>query len=158
MPSKILVALRVPATPERAFAVFTESIGAWWQPNDLFSFTSDGPGRLSIEPWVGGRFTETQPGGAVFEIGRVLAWEPPSRLSLSWRQRGFRPDQSTRVDVYFEANGDETRVVVEHSGWDVLPPNHAAKHGFPEAVFLRRHAEWWQALLAALRDSCRGAS
>jgi hypothetical protein len=50
--------------------------------------------------------------------------------------------------VRFEPAGDETRVTVEHFGWDTIPREHAARHGFPLEVFLRRHAEWWQALLA----------
>src|SRR5262249_59327662 len=32
--SRVLVGLRVRATPARAFEVFVRDIGAWWQPND----------------------------------------------------------------------------------------------------------------------------
>ena len=39
MSSRIMVALRVAAPPERAFAVFTREIGLWWQANDVFAFT-----------------------------------------------------------------------------------------------------------------------
>ena len=39
MTSKVYVALRVKATPERAFAVFTGEIGAWWRPSGLFQTT-----------------------------------------------------------------------------------------------------------------------
>jgi hypothetical protein len=46
--------------------------------------------------------------------------------------------------------GEETRVTVEHRGWDTVPAAHVARHGFPTAVFLRRHGEWWQGLLLAL--------
>jgi hypothetical protein len=28
-----------------------------------------------------------------------------------------------------------------------------ARHDFPDAIFLRRHAEWWQSLLAAMATS-----
>jgi hypothetical protein len=45
--------------------------------------------------------------------------------------------------------GDETRVTVEHLGWDGIPREHAARHRFPLDVFQLRHAEWWQALLGA---------
>jgi hypothetical protein len=27
-----------------------------------------------------------------------------------------------------------------------------ARHHFPDALFLRRHAEWWQTLLAAMKE------
>jgi hypothetical protein len=33
-----------------------------------------------------------------------------------------------------------------------VPQGHAARHGFPLGVFQARHAEWWQALLASLRQ------
>ena len=43
MTSKVYVALRVKATPERAFAVFTQEIGAWWRPSGLFQTTPRAP-------------------------------------------------------------------------------------------------------------------
>ena len=43
MTSKVFVALRVKATPERAFAVFVKDIGAWWRPNMLFQTTPRAP-------------------------------------------------------------------------------------------------------------------
>jgi hypothetical protein len=46
--------------------------------------------------------------------------------------------------------GAETRVTVEHRGWDSVPAAHVARHGFPDGVFLRRHGDWWQALLEGL--------
>jgi hypothetical protein len=52
--------------------------------------------------------------------------------------------------VRFEPVGGETRVTVEHRGWETVPQEHVARHAFPDGVFLRRHAEWWQALLASL--------
>ena len=150
MPSSILVALRVAATPERAFDVFTREIGLWWQPNGLFQFTHRGNGKLALEPGEGGRLTETFADGSVFEIGRVLVWQPPERLVLSWRQESFAPEQSTEVHVSFEAVGAETRVTVQHFGWDDIPNTSVAKHGFPAPIFLQRHAEYWQALLRSL--------
>jgi len=147
MASRVLVALRVKAEPARAFEVFTAEIGAWWRPNDLFAFTPRDPGILSFEPGEGGRLIETRAGGKVFEIGRVYVWSPPSRLVFSWRQATFAPDQDTEVEVRFDAVGEETRVTVEHRGWDTVPSAHVARHGLPDAIFLRRHGEWWQSLL-----------
>ena len=151
MTSRIVVALRVKASPARAFEVFTQEVGLWWRPNGLFQFTPRSPGVLAFEPGEGGRFTETLANGQVFEIGRIRAWEPPSRLVFGWRQAAFAPDQDTEVEVRFEAVGEETRVTIEHRGWDSVPAEHVARHRFPDAVFLRRHAEWWQALLASLK-------
>jgi uncharacterized protein YndB with AHSA1/START domain len=145
--SRILVAMRVPASPDRAFAAFTGEIGAWWRGNPLFKFTPREPGIMSFEPGADGRLIETRDGGKVFEIGKVKIWEPPDRLVFGWRQASFAPDVATEVEVRFEPVGAETRVTVEHRGWDAVPADNVALHGFPSIVFLRRHAEWWQALL-----------
>jgi uncharacterized protein YndB with AHSA1/START domain len=153
MASRILVSLRVAATPERAFCVFVDDIGSWWRPNDLFLFTTQSPGVVAFEPGLGGRFTETSGDGEVFEIGRITAWEPGSRLAFTWRQASFAPDQVTQVEVRFDPVGDQTRMTVEHIGWDTVPQDHVARHRFPDAVFLRRHAEWWQSLLAEVAQS-----
>jgi len=157
VPSRILVALRVAAGPQRAFQAFTDEIGQWWRPNGLFSFTSYGAGRLAFEPGPGGRLTETLPDGRVFEIGRITVWEPPARLAFSWRQASFTPDQQTEVHVRFEPVGHETRVTVEHLGWDTVPATHVARHGFPDMVYLQRHAEWWRVLLDSLNGRLRAA-
>ncbi len=153
MSSRILVALRVPASPERAFEAFTAEIGQWWRPNGLFQFTPRSPGVLAFEPGPQGRLVETLANGKVFEVGRIRAWEPPSRLVFGWRQATFAEGQDTEVEVTFEAVGAETRVTVQHTGWDSVPQTHVAKHTFPDAIFLRRHAEWWQSLLAAFKES-----
>ena len=105
---------------------------------------------LAFEPHEGGHFTETLANGTVFEIGRVRVWKPGERLVFGWRQATFRPSQDTEVEITFEAVGAETRVTVIHSGWGSVPPEHVARHGFPDAIFLRRHGEWWQVLLARL--------
>jgi uncharacterized protein YndB with AHSA1/START domain len=150
-PSRVLVALRVKASPERAFDVFTQEIGSWWQPNGLFQFTPHGSGRLAFEPGPAGRLVEQQPDGAAFEIGRIRVWDRPSRLVFGWRQASFAPDQMTEVHVHFEAVGKETRVTVEHFGWDGIPQEHAARHGFPLDALQMRLAEWWNQLLRSYR-------
>ncbi len=144
-----MVALRVRASPERAFEAFTSEIGLWWRPNALFAFTPRAPGVLAFEGGPEGRLIETREGGKVFEIGRVIEWSPPDRLVFGWRQASFTVDQDTQVEVRFEAVGEETRVTVEHTGWDTVPAGHVARHGFPAAVLLQRHGEWWRSLLAS---------
>lgn len=152
MTSRVVVALRVKASPERTFQVFVRDIGLWWRPNPIFAFTPRSPGVLSFDGGEDGRLIETLPSGKVFEIGRIRVWEPPHRLAFSWRQATFTPEQDTEVTITFEPVEDETRVTVEHRGWDTVPAAHVAKHGFPEPLFLRRHAEWWRALLASLKS------
>ena len=153
MTSRILVAIRVKASPEQAFAAFTGDIGRWWRPNPEFAFTPRDPGVLAFEPGANGRLIETLASGKVFEIGRVRVWSPPSRLVFGWRQATFAPGQDTEVEIRFDRVGEETRVTVEHRGWDTLPGVHVARHGFPDTVFLRRHGDWWQALLSSLAGS-----
>jgi activator of HSP90 ATPase len=151
------VALRVDANTMRAFEVFTQDIGLWWRPNAMFAFTPRDPGILAFEGGEGGRLITTLANGKIFEIGRIRIWSPPERLVFSWRQVTFAPDQMTEVEVRFEAMGDQTRVTVEHRGWDTVPTAHVARHNFPDAIFLRRHGEWWQVLLGALNAFMRSA-
>ena len=152
MSSRVIVALRVAASPDRAFEVFTRDIAIWWKPNLLFAFTPRAPGVLSFEPGPGGRLIETREGGKTFEIGRIETWAPPQRLVFSWRQATFSAGQNTLVEVRFEAIDAETRVTVTHSGWDSGPATHVARHGFPDLVFMRRHGEWWQSLLVDYKE------
>jgi len=149
--SKVYVALRVRATPERAFAAFVEEIGAWWRPSMLFQ-TTPRPGRLSFVPGESGRLIETREGGKVFEIGRIRAWEPPHRLVFAWRQANFPPDLETEVEVMFQAVGEETRVSVEHRGFHEVPAGSVARHGFPDQVLLMRLAAYWRSQLAAVGE------
>lgn len=150
------MALRVPADPLRAFAVFTQEIASWWQPSGLFRVGTTGDGRLAFEPPPAsgegtGRLITTFEDGSTFEIGRISVWEPGRRLVFAWRQANFAADQTTEVEVRFEAVGDETRVSIEHRAWDTLPQDHVARHGFPEHVTLQRAADWWRASLHALK-------
>lgn len=154
--SRVLVALRVDATPERAFAAFTDEIGRWWRSNGLFQFSSGGSGSLVFEPGPAGRLVETYEDGSLFVVGEVRVWDPPRHLVLGWRHASFDADQATELQVHFEPVGSQTRVTVEHWGWDAIPQRHAARHGFPLAAFQLRFAEWWQELLRGLADVAAG--
>jgi hypothetical protein len=150
--SSVVVALRVRATPERAFEVFTRDIGLWWRPNPMFSFTPRSPGVMAFEGGEGGRLVETLPNGKVFEVGRIRIWAPGARLVFGWRCAAFAPGLDTEVDVRFEEAGEETRIRVEHRGWEQVPSAHAARHGFPLVVFLKHEAEWWRRLLSVCAE------
>jgi uncharacterized protein YndB with AHSA1/START domain len=57
----------------------------------------------------------------------VLECEPPSRLAFSWSAGGL---VDTRVSFRLEPDGDGTRVLFEHSGFDVSQPwGHQAFRG-----------------------------
>lgn len=147
--SAVIVSLRVPASPANAFDIFTAEIGAWWRPSALFEITPRGDGTLRFEDRE--RLVTKLPNGKTFEIGRVHVWLRGERLAFSWRQASFHPDQVTEVDVRFEKVGEETRVTVEHRGWDAIPQDHAARHGFPLRAIQMRLAEHWRAALVELR-------
>ena len=151
MTAAVIVALRVGVSPARAFEAFTGDIARWWVPNPLFMLTPLGDGCLRFEPGEGGRLVTTLADGSEFEVGRVSIWQPGERLALSWRQASFAPGQSTSLDVRFEAVGDETRVTVEHRGWETIPRDHAARHGFELMLFQRRQVDHWRAALAGLK-------
>lgn len=152
MTSSVTVALRVPASPERAFDVFTGDIGLWWRPSVTFQTTPRAPGRLAFENRE--RLVETLDGGKVFEIGRVIAWERPERLAFTWRQAAFPPDLKTEVEVLFEPVGAETRVSVEHRGFDRVPQDNAARHAWPDAILLKGLMDFWRGQIASLRGLC----
>jgi uncharacterized protein YndB with AHSA1/START domain len=147
MSSRVLVAVRVAAPADVVFQAFTEEIGDWWEPNGLFQFDQRRTGTLAFESGPDGRLVERYDDGEVFEIGRVRAWEPPSYLAFGWRQASFDAGQDTEVRVRFEPVDGATRVTVEHWGWDAIPEQHAARHGFPLLPFQQREAEWWRRML-----------
>lgn len=151
--SAVIVSLRVAASPEEAFDIFTGEIAAWWQPSALFQLTPRGDGTLSFENEA--RLITTLPNGKVFEIGRITAWQRGQHLAFSWRQATFAPDQITHVDVRFEAVGEDTRVTVTHRGWDTIPQAHVARHGFPLPATQMRLAEYWRAQLGAFSQARR---
>jgi hypothetical protein len=156
MTSRVVVSLRVAASPQRAFAAFTEEIGDWWVHEGFFKLTPRSPGVMAFEPPTRdapGRLVEKLAGGKVFEVGQVSVWAPGERLVVGWRQAFFAPEQATEVDVRFEpvdAAGEETRITVEHCGWDSVPMEHVSRHHHPLPVFLKRQGENWREQLASL--------
>ena len=110
---------------------------------------------MAFEPGPNGRLVERQAGGGEYEVGRITLWDPPAQLAFQWRPASFAPEQTTEVHVRFEPAGAETRVVVEHTGWDNIAPKHAARHGFPLEALLQREAEWWQVLLRSLQSQVK---
>lgn len=157
MAASVIVSIRVAAPANAAFRIFVEEIDDWWRENPLFSVTPRGDGSLRFEPGEGGRLVTRLPNGETFEIGAVTEWKPGERLAFTWRTATFSPEQSTTVDVRFEPVGDETRVTVTHRGWDVIPKEHAARHGFPLGVFQQRLAESWRERLLRLGAAAAAA-
>ena len=149
------VAVRVAATPVVAFDLFTREIDSWWRRGPKFRHGSGDTARIGIEPALDGAVFETwQAGGENqrFELGRVTAWEPPSRLAFTWRNATFTPLENTAVEVTFTAVGSGTLVTVRHHGWTSLRADHPARHGQADRELLRSMGLWWGDQLTSLRE------
>lgn len=108
--------ITVDAPQERAFRVFTQNIGRWW-PREYHIGGSDMQDAV-IEPRADGRWYEVGVDGTQCDWGRVLVWEPPHRLVLTWQitaRWAFDPTFATEVEVRFTAQGAaRTLVELEH--------------------------------------------
>jgi uncharacterized protein YndB with AHSA1/START domain len=111
----------VQAPPSVAWRVFTGQMGSWW-PLAHYKIGKANAVDAIIEPNVGGRWFERGEDGSTCNWGSVLAWEPPSRLVLSWDISAdwqYDPDLKTEIEIRFIAEGkDATRVELEHRKLD----------------------------------------
>jgi uncharacterized protein YndB with AHSA1/START domain len=128
----VVVAVEVGRGVEEAFRVFTAEIAAWWPVAD-HSVEPDRVEAVVLEAGVGGRLYERWHDGGQADWGRVLAWEPPARLLLSWQPNPDRP-APTEVEVRFLAlEPDRTRVELVHRGWERLGDQGAGSRAGYEA-------------------------
>ena len=114
-PAPVRRSVTVKASPTRAFEVFTGGIGRWWPPSHHVGAVP--MKNAVIEPRAGGRWYEVGEDGSQCDWGRVLVWEPPSRLVLAWQlnsQFRYDADLVTEVEVRFTPDGEATRVDLEH--------------------------------------------
>ena len=133
-----------------AFQVFTERIADWW----VREFTWSGPAcldRIVIEPRPGGKAYEVGPHGFRLDWGRVLVWQPPQRLVLSWQIAPDRvpqpdPTRASEVEVHFHARSGITRVNLEHRCFD--------RHGPDGWGYWRTMTTGWTELLARYASAC----
>ena len=153
--ARVSVAVAVP--PPLAFEIFTADIDRWWRRGPKFRHSASRSGLICIEPAVGGRLFESfERDGAthVFEVGRVKIWQPPHRLSFTWRNANFAADESTSVDIEFATTVSGTLVTVTHSGLSALRADHPARHGLQGAEFSRMIGLWWGEQMSVLRMLC----
>jgi uncharacterized protein YndB with AHSA1/START domain len=108
--------LVVNAPQDHVFKTFTENIDTWWPRGHHIGGKE--PFTAIIEPRAGGRWFERAGDGSECNWGRVLAWEPPSRVLLAWEINAewkYQAGLGTEVEVLFVAESKErTRVVLEH--------------------------------------------
>ena len=106
----------VPISAQRAFTLFTEGFNTWWIGHHI------GEADLAealIEPRTGGRWYERGVDGTECDWGKVLVFDPPARLVLSWQLNAdfaYDPDASraSEVEVLFTEEGGQTQVALEH--------------------------------------------
>ncbi len=139
----LLKTLELACAPDHAFTVFCDHVEIWW-PLARFSITEERAQALTIEGKVGGRIFETDDDGAEHDWGRLTLWDPPGAVAFSWHP-GKPADLATRVCVRFEAlPEDRTRLVLEHTHWDVLGDEAAAVH--------EDYERGWDVVLGHFRD------
>jgi uncharacterized protein YndB with AHSA1/START domain len=125
--------INVAAPIERAFRIFTESLGTWW-PAEYHIGQAEMADAL-LEPRENGRWYERGVDGSECDWGRVLAWEPPRRLVVTWQINGDwqydpDPEHASEIEVRFTADGPEqTQVELEHRHIDRLVKAQALYEG-----------------------------
>jgi uncharacterized protein YndB with AHSA1/START domain len=72
----------IEAPADRAFSVFTEDIGSWWNPDH--HILGSELAEMVFEPRVGGHVFDRGVDGSECRWARVLAYEPPVRVVFSW--------------------------------------------------------------------------
>ena len=121
-PAAIRKTLRVRASREKAFQVFTDGIDRWWPKTHSIGETP--LKQAVIEPRAGGRWYGVSEAGVEDLWGHVVTWEPPARLVLTWQINGrYKPDLSvhTKIEVVFMVLEDGfTQVEFEHRGLENL--------------------------------------
>jgi uncharacterized protein YndB with AHSA1/START domain len=120
-PNSVRKVVSVEAPLHVAWQVFTEQMGTWW-PLAMYKIGKANAVDAVMEPRVGGRWYERGDDGSTCDWGRVLAWEPNSRLVLSWDITAdwqYDPALQTEIEVRFLKEGDAgTRVEFEHRRLD----------------------------------------
>jgi len=117
--------ITVDCVVEEAFRVFTTDMISWW-PTDSHSIHGNGVKEILFEERESGEVYEVTAEGKKGYWGSVLSWEPPTRVVLAWNilEREAVP---TEVDVRFTAEGEKTRVDLEHRGWEAVEEDGSAK-------------------------------
>lgn len=137
--------LTVPISAGQAFRLFTEGFNTWWIGHHI------GEADLAeavIEPRAGGRWYERGVDGSECDWGKVLVYDPPGRLVLTWQLNAeYRfdpdPDHASEVEVRFTEEDGQTRVDFEHrhierlgAGADELAKGVSGDGGWPAILDL----------------------
>jgi len=133
--TSISTTIDVDVAIERAFHVFTAEIGTWWDEDK--HILSAPLAEMVFEPHVGGYIIDRGVDGSECRWGRILAYDPPHRVSFSWDittswQVETDPTKCSEVEITFnETAPGRTRVTLTHRHLD-------------------RHGEGWQGMRDAV--------
>jgi uncharacterized protein YndB with AHSA1/START domain len=140
----------VNAPIERAFSVFTKDLGSF-KPAEHNLLSVD-IAETVFEPRAGGRIYDRGIDGSECNWARVLAYEPPDRVVISWDinprwQIETDLEKTSEVEIRFTAETPErTRVDLEHrnldrhlEGWQAVREGVDSEAGWP--LYLQRFAE-----------------
>jgi uncharacterized protein YndB with AHSA1/START domain len=108
--------LTVPISADQAFRLFTEGFNSWWIGHHI------GKADLEegvLEPKAGGRWYERGVDGSECEWGKVLVFDPPGRLVITWQinaqwEYDPDPDHASEIEVLFTEQNGQTKVDFEH--------------------------------------------
>jgi uncharacterized protein YndB with AHSA1/START domain len=120
--TSVQTSIVVDAPIERAFTTFTSGINSWWPPEHHILRTE--LAEMVFEPREGGHVYDRGVDGSECRWARVLAYEPPNRVVISWDislqwQLETAPEKTSEVEIRFIAQGPEqTRVELEHRNLD----------------------------------------
>jgi len=93
-------------------------MGSWWPATHHIAKTPFA--EIVVEPRVGGRWFERDADGVECDWGRVVAYDPPKRLVVSWHLQADwsfdpNPERASEVAFDFVLEGPErTRMEFEH--------------------------------------------
>jgi uncharacterized protein YndB with AHSA1/START domain len=148
--TSITMSIVVGAPIERAFSVFTEDFGRF-KPAE-HNMLGVAIAETVFEPRAGGHVYDRGTDGTECRWARVLAYEPPNRVLISWDispqwQIETDLEKTSEVEVRFVSEEPErTRVELEHrnldrhgEGWQQLRAGVESENGWP--LYLRRFDE-----------------
>jgi uncharacterized protein YndB with AHSA1/START domain len=140
----------VEAPIEQAFHVFTDDFGSFKPPEH--NILEVEIAETVFEPRVGGYLYDRAVDGSECRWARVLAFEPPHRVLLSWDisphwQLETDPEKTSEWEVRFISETPQrTRVELEHrnldrhgEGWEGVREGVAGNEGWP--LYLQRYGE-----------------
>ena len=148
--------ISVEVPQERAFDVFTAGFDSWWPRSHHIGEAE--MAEAILESRAGGRFYERGVDGSECDWGRVLVFDRPHRLVVSWHLQGdwnYDPDpaKASEYEARFIPEGDDrTLVEFEHRNLE--------RHGESAAKISEAVGSdgGWGGLLKAFKEEAEASS